>query len=405
VSGSVVLNTAIGLVFVFLTASLICTAALEWISNRLNMRGEYLLRGLREMLDIPPSTPHAEAGADDAAEPQETSSPSRSGFTGGLATKKARRQELNRLSTEGALLADRLRTAPKENFRPQDFLADLVLAHPIVAVLHRPARPGVDPEATTLRSRGASGMRLASYVSAQTFASAVIDLLLPDPTDKLHTARLYDRVERLHASVPARAALLALIRDAEGDGGRFRHGLERWYDEQMGRVSGWYKRWAQLSLLFLGAMLAVVMNLDTLEIGRTLYRDEPVRQAVVAQALDTAGCPDSPQDAREECLAAQLDVLRELPLPVGWDLERAGADCRRHNGDSNCRPWEWPGFAWHTVQGGGADDAVLKLLGWLLTAAAISFGAPFWFDAIGKLGSLRTAGRRPGDRAGAPVGG
>ena len=32
---------------------------------------------------------------------------------------------------------------------------------------------------------------------------------------------------------------------------------------------------------------------------------------------------------------------------------------------------------------------------WLLTAAAVSFGAPFWFDALSKLGSLRTAGRPP----------
>jgi hypothetical protein len=45
----------------------------------------------------------------------------------------------------------------------------------------------------------------------------------------------------------------------------------------------------------------------------------------------------------------------------------------------------------------GPDRALLTLAGWLLTAVAVSFGAPFWFDALNKLGSLRTAGRRPGE--------
>jgi hypothetical protein len=43
----------------------------------------------------------------------------------------------------------------------------------------------------------------------------------------------------------------------------------------------------------------------------------------------------------------------------------------------------------------GFADILLRLLGWLITAAAVSFGAPFWFDALSKLGSLRTAGARP----------
>ena len=55
-SGSAVLDTALGVVFVFLAASLICSGVVEWVSNKLDKRGEYLLRGLREMLDIRPGT-------------------------------------------------------------------------------------------------------------------------------------------------------------------------------------------------------------------------------------------------------------------------------------------------------------------------------------------------------------
>jgi len=35
---------------------------------------------------------------------------------------------------------------------------------------------------------------------------------------------------------------------------------------------------------------------------------------------------------------------------------------------------------------------LLKLLGWLITAAALTFGAPFWFDVLGKLARVRNAG-------------
>src|SRR3712207_9267369 len=55
-SGSAVLDTALGVVFVFLTASVMCAGVVEWISGKLDKRGEYLLRGLREMLDIRPGT-------------------------------------------------------------------------------------------------------------------------------------------------------------------------------------------------------------------------------------------------------------------------------------------------------------------------------------------------------------
>ena len=56
-------------------------------------------------------------------------------------------------------------------------------------------------------------------------------------------------------------------------------------------------------------------------------------------------------------------------------------------------------FAVHAASRDGADALLLKILGWIVTGLRVSLGAPFWFDALGKLGSLRTAGRRPGENA------
>jgi hypothetical protein len=45
----------------------------------------------------------------------------------------------------------------------------------------------------------------------------------------------------------------------------------------------------------------------------------------------------------------------------------------------------------------GDDSTVGWLVGVLLTGLALSFGAPFWFDALSKLSRLRITGRRPKD--------
>lgn len=390
--GSVVLDTAIGLVFVFLAASLICSAAIEWLGNKLNKRGEYLLRGLREMLDIPPATPE---------EPEAAGTVEPTGSRG-LMEKEGRRRRLQRLAVAGVKLRDELADGQQTVTMPAP-LADLVVAHPNIAALHRPARPGRPgrPSAAAEKPRGRryrwrrdpDGMDLASYVSAQAFARSLIDLLAPDGAGRTDTATLQSHIGRLPAGVPARDALLALLRDSGDDVATFRRAVEQWYDEQMGRVSGWYKRWAQRRLLVAGAVLAVAMNVDSIAIARALYEDEPVRSAVVAQAVSAQGCPGTADPGA--CLDKQQKVLRNLSLPLGWNVAAAATECRQPGRGAAC----WPGQLWEAVAGTGLGGILLKLLGWLLTAASVSFGAPFWFDSLSKLGSLRTAGRRPGENA------
>jgi hypothetical protein len=439
VPGSVALDTALGLAFVFLTVSLVASAYIEWLGNKLNKRGEYLLRGLREMLDIPPSTPSDARGEGSVR-----------GERQGLGARRGRRKRLQDLSVAGGDLRARLAAGPEpDRAQPPAQstdaetpaaartpaavampapLADLVLAHPIIAALHRPVRPGrpfallpavlrpphgsavrVQARAMGSRARQAVNqgswqgqrMNLASYVSAQAFARSLIDLLVPDGAGNTTVDELARNVSRLPVDLPARDALLAFLRDAGTSVEHFRRSVESWYDEQMGRVSGWYKRWAQWRLFLVGAAIAVLVNIDTVAVGQALYQDAPVRQAVVAQAVSAQGCPAAAGQERTDCLDAQKSVLRGLGLPVGWNLDRAAADCRARNAGRPCLPRldHVLGYWWHSATRHGIAGMLLKLFGWLLTAAAVSFGAPFWFDALSKLGSLRTAGRRPGENA------
>jgi hypothetical protein len=398
VPGSVVLDTAVGLVFVFLTASLICSAAIEWWGNKMNMRGEFLLRGLREMLDIPPATPGAPAskGTVDRVENPD------------LMVREGRRSGLERLATKGADFRRAL-LGPAAEVQPPAPLADLVLAHPVIAALHRPTRPGFLGglgrvqrwERKAGKDRASDGMRLASYVSAQAVIRCLTDLLVPDGTGHVTAAQLKTQLEKLPDRVPAKHALLAMLRGTKDDVEGFLKDAEHWYDEQMGRVSGWYKRWAQWRLFVAGGLLALVLNVDTIAIGQTLYQDGPVRNAVVAQAVSAQGCPGPAGAERTACLDAQRDVLAGLRLPVGWDLHQAAVACRAFSGGQACLPHleNWPAFWWDRTIRDGLPGILAALAGWLLTAVAVAFGAPFWFDALSKLGSLRTAGRRPGENA------
>ncbi len=88
-----------------------------------------------------------------------------------------------------------------------------------------------------------------------------------------------------------------------------------------------------------------------------------MRAAVVAQAR---------QAAQEEDPAALAENVDELAIPLGWDFAGGAQDL----------PGGWE--AWFG-----------KAIGLLLTAAAVSLGAPFWFDLLGKVARLRATGAPP----------
>ena len=162
----------------------------------------------------------------------------------------------------------------------------------------------------------------------------------------------------------------------------------------MGWGSGWWKGGAQFRVCLAAGGLAGLFTVNSITAAETLCRDEPVRTAAVAAGVAAAACPmDASGDA---CRDAQTRVLRDLPLPVGWDLEAARGLCEtRQREDCAHHPVSAARFLLDEARSTGAGSVILTLVGWFITAAAVSMGAPWWFDALGKLGSLRTAGRRP----------
>lgn len=352
--GSDVLDVAIGILFVYLTLSLVCSAVQEAIAAALGLRARYLYRGILALLDDEGGT--------------------------GLV---------------------------------RDFYG-----HPLISALF----PG--------QYEPGRSNNLPSYIPARTFALALMDLAVPrgpsgegsgatgatvPAEDSVPLAgissggslRLKEGLTR-SSVLPSKLkqALLTLTDAANGDPASTRANIEEWYNNAMERVSSTYKRRTQAIILAVGFVVAAAVNADSIEIVTMLSTSKAVRESLVAASSqivatrelsnvtgsrtsgaptgtsgasggnldipDTRGASQGPTSASlDHELDLNLNRIRNSGLPLGWVRHAASGDFR----GIPTSPWGW----------------IQKVVGILLTIAAISLGAPFWFDVLNKVTVIRSA--------------
>jgi len=182
-------------------------------------------------------------------------------------------------------------------------------------------------------------------------------------------------IKKAALALPAgsvRDALLSNLMVANNDVDKLRASIATWYDDSMERLSGAYKRQLKWITMLIGLAVAVAFNADSLKVATTLWNDPERRALVVESATKVVqeGLPKSGQPTGE--------TLR--PLPIGWncDVAKPGAPTPSV---WKCATMEPP--------------TTTQIAGWLLTAAALSLGAPFWFDLLSKFMNVRGAGAKP----------
>lgn len=219
---------------------------------------------------------------------------------------------------------------------------------------------------------------LPSYVSAQAFSMALLEVLR-DGT----SLPLFGQVESTVAALPPgslRTILATFVQDAGGDLDRFRGNVEHWFDDAMDRASGLYKRTTQYVLVGLGLVLVVGLNVDTLYLARSLWDDPTTRAALTAGATMAVSARADPATGAGTQLSAAYKALQAKQLPIGWRSSR----------DETIFP----------------RSVLSSMMGWLLTAFAVSLGVPFWFGLLQTLVNIRAAGPKPeradGSTPGAP---
>jgi hypothetical protein len=204
--------------------------------------------------------------------------------------------------------------------------------------------------------------RAASYIPPNTLALALFDTIVP--TGETPTA-----LETMRAKVAempegqARQAILSILDSASGDVDKALLRATDWFDSAMDRVADMYKSKMQTLSILVALSVSVLFNADSLAIANGLWQEPTVRAAVAGAALRTTP-PDSTQPMSttqsKEAVQEVIASVSGLGLPLGWNT--------------------FPATAWGWVQ---------KVLGLLLTTLAVSLGAPFWYDLLKNLSTLR----------------
>jgi hypothetical protein len=438
---STILDVAIGMIFVYLLLSLMCSAANEIIELWLKNRAADLERGVRELLN------------------------------------------------------DRDRKTG---------LVEKIYLHPLVSSLFE--KP-YEPKRLGWFKRLFGRVNLPSYIPARNFALALMDTKFeskegtlkveeqitpgasgvagatpptspvpqmivnvapatpPPPADPNALAALRGNIQSI-PNESVRKALTTLVDAAGNDPAKVRENIENWYNSSMDRVSGWYKRRAQIFVLIIAFFVTIAVNADSIVIAKRLWSDKPLRDSLVAAAdayakanatsasptptpsptssSSAAGGAPAKPSAGQTPTPTPTPTPKPTPMPASTPCEQAACEgkdadgkdkkdseqcrikkiecqretcwhdaCPRGKDDdspqcklkkSQCQisdlglpiGWtdeEWPGLHfWHPQEfvSRWYPPFRLHLFGWLLTALAISLGAPFWFDMLNKFIVIRS---------------
>lgn len=344
------IDTAIGMIFVYLIVAIAVTAGVELIASMLRLRSVNLVQGLLTMLGETPAAAPQGAGR------------LRSRLAGWIiGHSKVDNPAKPVVGNEAA-------AAPPESLTAQ------VLKHPLISDL-------------------AVGDRVAPRIDPKLFATALVAVL----NDVKNNEKPFDDINKAFANIgelvgsisnaAVKDRLTPIVAQAQAtateEAAKAQAGLDaiaRWYDQAMSQASDWYKTRIQGVTLALAALVVVSCNIDSVRIAEALWSDGALRESFAQQAVVAAGnpdfvksaCPPDSDGAKAlESIDCQGKALRTAiqqlnGLPVGW----RSAD---YTGDYAAT----------------ASAAIGHAPGWLLTIAAASLGAPFWFGLLQRATPLR----------------
>jgi hypothetical protein len=424
--GSTMLEVIIGLVFVFSLISLLATAIQEFIARIFALRSRNLKAGIKNLL----------AGDDDLRKALYDHP-----LIAALGNKTFNQDggRLFKLWNQG----DKAQSKPKwggPEYIPSRTFAIALLDQlkeeaakvdtaPLTTVLEELGQQQ-NPNLEKIRQKLIEDLNNASkdvksaiqlYPKSEKVNKALAALI--DAPGQSLTADAQELVKNLPEG-PAKQQLLAYLTSTSASVDSIVKSVEAWYDDVMKQVLGWYKRKAQLILLVIGFAIAIGGNIDTISIYSALSRDATLRAAIVQSAGEFVQSPPAiptpmPAESVEsgeaitntgaltntgtitetETQIVQLQQkFQALNLPAGWVLwpPETKYDCSDINKALGCsqvlRPVPWTNDQEKVSL---LQNLPSKIVGWLVTALAVTIGAPFWFDLLSKLVNLRSGFKPP----------
>lgn len=377
-----VIDIAIGLMLMYLVLSLVCTVINEFIATKLKLRAASLESGLKQLLDDPTIRDKFY----------------NHGLINGAAQSVARGGEaLAKSLRGGATTVTPVDTTATTGVAPtvarSSAVAQAATQNKVAPAKQGTGARSVDPTTSVRTTAAAPGTEHPSYISADTFVKALLGSL--DPTKPIPgIADLQPAIEALPTS-NMRDALLAGLTAASSDFDKFRTEVAKWFDDSMERLGGAYKRQLKWISLIIGLAVAVIVNADSFDVGYALWSDNALRAQMVQTASEVVqkGLPEAKEPDLQVVAKAFDDANKALrPLPIGWPLRTAPGWPSVFSPDPilNWGFVTWIAFLWFWCW-----FCFTKLVGWGVTAFALSLGAPFWFDLLSKFINIRGTGTKP----------
>lgn len=276
--GSPILDVAIGISFVYLFLSLICSVVNEGISAVLALRSKNLVKGIDDLFSgCELETGKSLVGAIYAH-----------GLIRGLY------KDPSQVDSPDA-------SASTTKLTPGQIMQHMPVMNMIKETLH---------------------VNLPAYIPSGIFATALIDVISPSSPDGPRS--LSDVREAINNLPPSavRQALLCLAADTQKDVAEFQTKVETWFNDSMDRAAGLYKRRAQQFLLAIALVVTLVLNVDTIKLAESLWTNPITRQATVdlAQQYVTQNKNGPSQLGQNFQQAAQSlqNMGQQIPFPFGW---------------------------------------------------------------------------------------
>ncbi|MGH2667062.1 hypothetical protein [Flavobacterium sp.] len=231
----------------------------------------------------------------------------------------------------------------------------------------------------------------------------------------------------------------------------FTQQIQTWFEDSMSRISGWYKRQVQFTLFYLGIIIAISFNVDILAISGKLSTDKDARSKLVQIALsevdtlkddprvqnstpnltkNTDSISNQTYTNEVENIKAELNGdIKDANnlLALGWGdygfkkdstaiYKKYGPEITNlvitikkddpnppktykdsavyYNQEAIAALYDKHWFKLKVCYILDASFQGRKMIGFLLLAFGICLGAPFWFDLLQKIVQLRGTGKK-----------
>ncbi|HZO33262.1 MAG TPA: hypothetical protein VFH48_45540 [Chloroflexota bacterium] len=404
--GSVILEVAVGLFFVYLLLSLICSSINEIFASLFKLRARNLEQGLRNLIcdemTFSKVTAHPlikamgntrtdakvvelAAGKDYSGKPSyipsrvfalallDSMMPER----GQEITVAALREKTTTLiGTDDARArqigeaVNALISASRDPTRVAQRLDDV---KQMIAQLSAASDPDQEKKLKELAAIVSPARRVGEIKMA-------VEEILPEGDVRTRVLSIVDGVEQQ-------------LSDVEYQLDTLHRNVAQWYEDAMDRVSGTYKRKTQTALFVIGLVVSVFLGVDSVRIVTNLSVNPTLRAAIVETADRQTGpggafAPGGAAQGQAPAAGGQPSSTpgAGTPSPSIGELVNQLNTFSALFGYSDMPTRDAPEWS---------NWLIWRILGTAMTVFAVSMGAPFWFDVLNKVANLRGVGKRP----------